>query len=94
MLRQLGNRLAPRLTPGTAACLQESSTQCCGVHSCASQWGVGIPERKMADRDISGTQIQMPCAGHALTVPYPGLLDGASDAFVYSYFCDATLKKR
>lgn len=56
MLRQLGSRLAPRLTPGAAACLQEVQ---CGFHSSASQCGVGIPERRVPADKMGENEIPL-----------------------------------
>ncbi|KAG7672808.1 hypothetical protein Ndes2526B_g08290 [Nannochloris sp. 'desiccata'] len=55
MLRNLGSKLAPRLTPGAAACLQDTH---CGIHTSASQWGVGIPERKIEATDPADKSVE------------------------------------
>lgn len=66
MLRNLGSKLAPRLTPSVAACLQETQ---CGIHTSTSQWGVGIPERKVEATDPAGKTLFLPgCCGLVNTV--------------------------
>lgn len=55
MLRNLGSKLAPRLTPSAAACLHETQ---CGIHNSTSQWGVGIPERKILATDPADKSVE------------------------------------
>jgi len=57
MLRNLGSKIAPRLTPSAAACLQETH---CGIHTSTSTWGVGIPERKIEAVDPAGKTFFLP----------------------------------
>jgi hypothetical protein len=57
MLRNLGSKIAPRLTPSAAACLQETH---CGIHTSTTQWGVGIPERKIEATDPAGKILFLP----------------------------------
>ena len=74
MLKQLGSRLAPRLTPGAAASVLEMQHT---IHSSASTWGVGIPERKVESAHQGEGFLLLSVLPHPwpIAVPHPSRCD-------------------